>query len=160
MCWSEENAMHKPISTKTHGAIDYAWSATAAALPSAMNGSTATAKLVRAAATAAAMTSMCTNYEWGRWRVLSMKVHLAIDFLMCGALVASPLFLPASERRYARIPMALGAVGLMTGLMTQTRSPLEVDEEFGGFVSAGQISSAAELDPDLAQSPHLRLHLE
>lgn len=152
--------MKKPISTKTHGAIDYAWSATAAALPSAMNGSTATAQLVRGAATAAAMTSLLTNYEWGRWRLLPMKAHLALDVAIGGVLVASPLFLPPTERRYASIPVALGAAGLLTGLMTKTRSPLELDEEFGGFSGHRQVASIADQDPDVAEAPHLRLHLE
>ena len=152
--------MKKPISTRTHGAIDYAWSATAAALPSAMNGSTATARLVRGAATTSAMSSMVTNYEWGKWRVLPMKLHLALDVAMCSALIASPLFLPATERRYAAIPVALGAAGLLTGLMTKTRSPLEIDEEFGGFSGPEQISTIADQDPDITAAPHLRLHLE
>jgi hypothetical protein len=89
-----------------------------------------------------------------------MKAHLALDVAMCGALVASPLFLPAAERRYVAIPVALGAAGLLTGLMTQTRSPLEIDEEFGGFSGSQQIPSIADQDPDIAEAPHLRLHLE
>lgn len=151
--------MNKPISTRVHGMIDYAWSAAASALAKRVNGATSTARLLNGAATAATTSSVLTKYERGVVRVLPMKAHLAVDFAMCSALVASPFYLPASERRYAAIPVALGAMGLVTGLLTQTSSPLEADEEFG-FVGGRELSTVADQDPDLAASPHLRVHLE
>ena len=141
--------MNRPISTKTHGMIDYAlWVTTASALPKMMNGAIHTARLVRNAGTAASVTAMVTNYEAGVVRLMPMKGHLALDFMMCTALILSPLFLPASERRYALIPMTLGAVGLITGLMTQTESPTEYD---GGFRPSHEISEAVA-DPELTRS--------
>jgi hypothetical protein len=129
--------------------IDYAlWVTTASALPKIMNGATHTARLVRNAGTAASMNAMVTNYEAGLVRVMPMKGHLALDFLMCTALVLSPFFLPASERRYALIPMALGAVGLITGLMTETESPTEWS---GDFTPSRELSEAVA-DPDLTRS--------
>src|SRR5881394_1604813 len=108
---SQEQTMNRPISTKTHGMIDYAlWVTTAGALPKMMNGATTTATLVRNAGTAASVNAMVTNYEAGVVRLIPMKGHLALDFVMCSALVLSPLFLPASERRYAFVPVALGIV--------------------------------------------------
>ena len=124
--------------------IDYAlWVTTASALPKMMHGATRTATLVRNAGTAASFNAMVTNYEAGLVKVIPMKGHLALDFMMCTALVLSPLFLPAAERRYAFIPMALGAVGLITGLMTQTESPIE----YGGFTPSRELSEAVG-DPD------------
>jgi hypothetical protein len=114
--------MNRPISTKAHGVIDYTWSTTAAALPKA-NGASATARLVRNAGYAATLNSMFTKYEAGVMPVMPMKGHLALDLLMCSALIASPLYLPASERRWAAVPVALGVVGLIAGLLTKTRSP-------------------------------------
>lgn len=138
--------MNRPISTKTHGMIDYAlWVTTASALPKMMKGATQTASLVRNAGTAASLNAMITNYEAGLVKVLPMKGHLALDFMMCTALVLSPLFLPAAERRYAFIPMALGAVGLVTGLMTQTESPAE----YAGFTPSRELSEAVA-DPEPA----------
>ena len=128
--------------------IDYAlWVTTAGALPKMINGATHTARLVRNAGTAASVNAMITNYEAGVVRVMPMKGHLALDFMMCTALVLSPLFLPASERRYALIPMALGVVGLVTGLMTQTESPTE----FEGFRPSRELSEAVA-DPELTRS--------
>jgi hypothetical protein len=111
--------------------IDYAlWVTTAGALPKMLDGATHTANLVRNAGTAASVNAMITNYEAGMVRVLPMKSHLALDFLMCTALMLSPFFLPASERRYAFVPVALGAVGMLTGMMTQTESPTEIPHSF------------------------------
>ena len=139
--------MNRPISTRTHGMIDYAlWVTTAGALPKMMNGAIRTASLVRNAGTAASVNAMITNYEAGLVKVMPMKGHLALDFMMCSVLVLSPLFLPASERRYALIPMALGVVGLVTGLMTQTESPTE----YGGFRPSRELSEAVA-DPDVTR---------
>jgi hypothetical protein len=147
--------MKKPISTRLHGVIDYSWAATANALAKRVNGATSTARLLQGAAAAATASSAITNYEYGAVRLMPMKGHLAMDFVLCSALVASPLFLPKTERRYAAIPLLLGATGLITGLLTKTRSPLEVDEEFGIF-GGHQLSTTAELE----EPAHLRFHGE
>jgi hypothetical protein len=130
--------MTKPISTRLHGVIDYSWAAAASRLANRVDGATSTARLLRNAATAATASSFITNYECGAIRVMPMKGHLALDAVMCTALLASPLFLPASERRYAVVPMILGAIGLVTGLLTETRSPMEAHEEFGGMHGGGE----------------------
>lgn len=130
--------MTKPISTRLHGVIDYTWAAATSALATRVDGATSTARLLRNAATATTASSFITNYECGAVRLMPMKGHLALDAVMCSALVASPLFLPASERRYALIPVVLGAIGLVTGLLTDTRSPMEAEEEFGGMYGGGE----------------------
>jgi len=152
--------MTKPISTRVHGLIDYGWVAAATALSRRVDGATSTARLLRYAATTTTASSLVTNYEAGAVRMLPMKGHLAMDAALCTALIASPLFLPESERRYAFIPVLLGVMGLVTGALTQSRSPLEVNEEFGGLHGGGVRSEVSEFDPDVASSPHLRLHLE
>jgi hypothetical protein len=90
---------------------------------------------------------MMTNYESGTVRLLPMKAHLAADIAVCSVLIASPWLLPQSERRLAAIPVVLGIIGLVTSLLTQTRSSLETDER--GFS-----------DPDVVAHPQLRMHLE
>lgn len=148
--------MDRPISTRTHGMIDYLWATMAGTLPGMMVNAASTARLIRGAGTAAAANTMLTNYEAGIVKVMPMKAHLAMDFVVCSALVASPLFLPASERRYAAVPMLFGAAGLVTALMTRTESPLEQGEPF----TPSRELSEAVADPDVAQTPHLRMHLE
>jgi hypothetical protein len=126
-----------------------------------VNGATATARLLRGAATTATASSLVTNYECGALRLMPMKGHLALDFALSSALLVSPLFLPESERRYAILPTLLGAAGLVTALLTRPRSPLELGDEFGGLHGGeGQVSMVADQGPDSALSPHLRPHIE
>lgn len=123
--------MNRPITTRMHGVIDYSWATTAAALSKVMDGAPATARLVRSAAYAGTMSSTMTNYEAGVLRLVPMKGHLALDLLIGAALLAAPLFMPRSERRWAAAPVALGAVGLVAALLTQTRSPREIGDGRG-----------------------------
>ena len=148
--------MNRPISTRTHGVIDYTWASISAAVPNMMNDGAATARLIRGASAAATTNSMLTNYEGGVMKVMPMKAHLAMDFVMCSALLLSPFFLPSSERRYAAIPMLLGGAGLLTALMTETESPTE---QSLSFTPSRELSEAVA-DPDIARTPHLRAHLE
>jgi hypothetical protein len=136
--------MTKPISTRAHGIIDYTWAAAASSLASRVNGSTSTARLLRSAAATATASSLVTNYEAGAWPLVPMKGHLILDAMVCSALVAAPFFLPASERRHAAYPVLLGVVGLIAGLLTQTQSPREVDEEFGGMYGGSELSTIAD----------------
>ena len=80
------------------------------------------------------------------------KAHLAMDFVMGGALLLSPFYLPRSQRRYAMFPVLLGAAGLLTAVMTQAGSP-------GAFTPSRELSEAVA-DPDNARTPDLRSHLE
>jgi hypothetical protein len=117
--------MKRPISTQTHGVIDYTWAASAAAICERISGAPRTKSLLRGASGAATGSSAFTNYEAGLVRMMPMKGHLALDVAMCAVLLAAPLFIPAAERRYAAIPIAFGAVGLLTALLTQTTAPTE-----------------------------------
>lgn len=119
--------MQRPISTKAHGAIDYAWATAAASLSQKMMRSgNATARLLRDAGLMASLNSSVTNYEAGVVKLVPMKAHLAGDLVMGSLLIASPLFLPPSERRWAVVPFAFGIVAVVAGLLTQTRSPRQL----------------------------------
>jgi hypothetical protein len=151
--------MTKPISTRMHGIIDYTWAAAASSLAGRIGDATSTARLLRGAANAATASALVTDYECGAVRLLPMKGHLALDVVLCGALVASPLFLPSSERRHAAIPLLLGLTGLVAGMLTQTRAPAGDEEEFGGLYGGGE-RSVVDLDLDAETPPYLRPHLE
>ena len=142
--------MNRPISTRTHGMIDYTWATTAAAATKMMSNAPAASRLIQNAGVASAANVMLTNYEAGMMKVMPMEAHLAFDMVTCGALLMSPFLVPASERRYAVIPMALGAVGLLAALMTRTESPLEHGQ---GFIPSRELSEAVA-DPDIERSPH------
>jgi hypothetical protein len=152
--------MTRPISTRVHGLIDYSWAAAATALSSRMDAATSTARLLRGAAATATASSVATNYEAGAIRVLPMKAHLALDYALCAVLVAAPLYVPPHERRYAIVPVLLGLAGFVTALLTQPRSPLELDEEFGVMYGGRLVSEVVDMDPDVVESRTLRLHIE
>ena len=142
--------MERPISTKAHGVIDYAWATAAGSASKWMDAGPSTARLIRNAAAAAGLNSLCTDYEVGALRVLPMRAHLSVDALICAALVLSPFFLPRVERRYTVVPILLGAVGLMTSLLTQPQSPRQ-----RRFNPSRELSEAVA-DPDMARTPHMR----
>ena len=148
--------MRKPISTRTHGMIDYGWAAAATALARKMDTATSTARLLRTAASAATANSLVTNYEYGTLRLLPMREHLAVDFALCGVLLVSPLFLPASERRGALLAAGLGLTGFVAALLTRPRSPLELGDEFAGMHGGDrEVSMVADHDREFrpAASP-------
>lgn len=66
------------------------------------------------------------------------QMHLALDVVMGVALMLSPCFLPASGRRYAAVPMGLGAIGLLMAFVTET-GPADFDE---GFRPSRELSEA------------------
>jgi hypothetical protein len=148
--------MYRPISTRTHGIIDYAWATAAGTLPTRINGATSTARLVRGAAAAVSANSMFTNYEGGVLRVMPMRMHLKMDAVLGAVLVLAPWFLPRAERRYAAVPVALGAVVLLTSFLTKNEAPAEVTAK---FTPSHELSEAVA-DPDVARWPPLRTHLE
>jgi hypothetical protein len=147
--------MSQLLSTKTHGAVDYAWISVATTAQSVMTGADATARLLRSAGSAVGFMALLTNYEAGFVRLLPMRAHLAIDFIMGAALLLSPLMLPKKERRFALVPMALGAATLTASLFTETDTTARLEP----FSPSYELAEAVA-DPDVARAPHLRNHLE
>jgi hypothetical protein len=76
----------------------------------------------------------------------------AFDLMMCGALLMSPVFFRRSQRRFAAIPVALGAVGVVRCFMAR-------QAESRAFNPSRELAEAVA-DPDIARAPHLRTHLE
>ena len=146
--------MTRPITTRTHGALDYAWVSAAASAARAANASGATARFVRSSSVAAGINSMLTDYEAGVLRLMPMRVHLAVDFVIGAALVLSPLFLPKSGRRSVAFSVALGLTACAASLLTDAGR-----KRHAGFAPSYELSEAV-VDPDVARRPHLRSHLE
>jgi hypothetical protein len=59
-------------------------------------------------------------------------------FMMCTALMLAPCFLPRGDRRYAAVPVVLGAAGLLMSILTD----LPETTGFGGFIPSHELSEA------------------
>jgi hypothetical protein len=147
--------MNRPISTRTHGALDYAWVSAAASAAGATDATHATARFVRSSSVVAGINAMLTDYEAGVLRLIPMRAHLAVDFVIGTALVLSPLFLPKSGRRSVVLSVALGLTACAASLLTDARDR----KRSAGFAPSYELSEAV-VDPDVARRPHLRSHLE
>ncbi len=116
-----------PISTKAHGAIDYASGAALVAAPSLLGiTDVRTATLApRLQGAAAGLYSLATDYELGVVRVLPMRAHLALDVLGGAFLAASPWLLgfAASGRRYWMPHLAVGVSEVAIALLTEREAP-------------------------------------
>ncbi len=87
-------------------------------------------------------------------RLISTRTRFVMDVVMGSALLLAPFFLPKPKRRYAAIPMLLGAAGLLTAVMTEIDAPDGL-----GFTPSRDLSEAVA-DPDNARAPYLRAHSE
>jgi hypothetical protein len=59
-------------------------------------------------------------------------------FLMCTALMMAPCFLPRGDRRYAAVPVVLGAAGLLVTMLAD----LTQSSGFTGFIPSHELSEA------------------
>jgi hypothetical protein len=117
--------MMKPISTRTHGIIDYAYGGALIALPFLMRWNRRAARLSIGAGLATLGVTMMTNYECGVIRLLPMKAHLAMDAAETSMLIGAPRTLGSMADGAGRVLAVLGALGAAVGAMTETRSPYE-----------------------------------
>lgn len=119
--------MNKPITTRTHGLIDYAYGAALIAVPFLFRWGPDARRLSVAAGMATLAASAMTNYEYGLVPVLSMKTHLALDGAETSLLMSAPARLQRSSDRTAAWMLAvMGGAGAVVGALTQTRSTREL----------------------------------
>lgn len=81
------------ISTKTHGFIEYALALLLWFAPTLFNFEQVGGPAIyvpRLAAMALVVLSLITNFELGLFKLVPMRVHLMIDYVMSVALAASP----------------------------------------------------------------------
>lgn len=92
----------KIISTKTHGVLDYLMGILLIASPWIFGFANGTAAQWIPVAIGIVMLvmSLCTNYELGAIKMLSMRAHLTMDFLVGIFLAVSPWLFHFSEVVY------------------------------------------------------------
>lgn len=100
--------MKKPVSTRLHGFIDYLI-CSGLLLPYIMNYAPAATDtiILTVLGTAALLVNLLTNYEYSLMHLISMKAHLAFDFVLGLVLIVLPYFFPMVNY-YFYWPVALG----------------------------------------------------
>jgi hypothetical protein len=116
--------MPKPISTRTHGVIDYVTAGTLMALPFLLGWTGRARSLALGAGIATLGTSLMTNYELGAVRLLPMRAHLSIDGAQASALMGAPRMV--NDRWAGRILAMIGAMETAVAGMTKMTSPTEI----------------------------------
>jgi hypothetical protein len=113
----------KPISTRTHGILDYLTAGALLALPRALGWSAPVTKLVTGAALGTLAYSALTRYELAPAKVLPMRAHLALDGLSGALFAAAPFLLPAEPQGTRRALTGIGLFELAVVLLTRTTTP-------------------------------------
>jgi hypothetical protein len=117
--------MTKPISTRTHGIIDYTYGGALIALPFLLHWDRRAAQLSIGAGLATLGVTVMTNFELGLLRLLPMRAHLAMDAAESSMLMSAPRILGGVDEGAGRVLATFGAMGAAVGALTQTESPYE-----------------------------------
>jgi hypothetical protein len=113
--------MRKPISTQTHGILDYLTAATLATLPSMLGLSERTTRALQMMAMGKLCYSMLTDNELGLARLIPMKAHLAMDAANGVALAALPYMLGEDDEAAWAVCIGAGLMELSAAAMTETQ---------------------------------------
>ncbi len=116
--------MQKPISTKTHGYLDYAFAIGLMALPwllSRRKREGAPTALLMGMGASIIPQSMFTDYEWGVNRKMSMRQHLNSDLGLAVMTMAAPWLFGFSNRTWAPF-MAAGLAELAIVAMSDDKA--------------------------------------
>ena len=113
--------MHKPMSTQTHGVLDYLTAATLATLPGILGMSERTTRALQMLALGKLCYSLITDNELGVVRALPMKAHLAMDAVSGVALAALPFMLDEDDDTAMAVCIGAGLMELSNAAMTQTQ---------------------------------------
>jgi hypothetical protein len=112
--------MRKPISTRTHGILDYLMSAKLAILPSMLGFSPRMTRALQTVAAGKLVYSMLTDNELGVARVIPMKAHLAMDAIGGIALAALPFMLDEDDDVATMVCIGAGLMELTSATLTET----------------------------------------
>jgi hypothetical protein len=115
------------VSTKAHGVLDYLSVGMLLALPRALNWPQPVTRLLTGMAMGTLVYSILTRYELGLVRWLPMKAHLGLDAGSGMLLTASPILFPEQEPEVTGAMAAFGVFEIMASLMTDSKSPREVE---------------------------------
>ena len=115
------------IPSKMHGVLDYAVGMLLIVIPwlagFARGGAETWIPVILGVA--ALLYSLVTNYELGRWKLLSFKTHLVIDFMSGVLLASSPWLFGFSEEVY----MPHLVLGILEMVVVLLSAPVAYDSK-------------------------------
>jgi hypothetical protein len=115
----------KPISTRTHGVLDYMAVVLLLALPRILGWSERVTTLLTVVAVGMLLASLLTRYELGAFKLLPMKAHLALDLVVGVIFIMVAMALDNEPNSVRAVLGLLGLFEIGNVLMTQTVSPVE-----------------------------------
>jgi len=116
--------MEKVISRKGHGWIDLAYVPLTAMAPEifSFENEENAQLLCRIQAGSALVSGLLTRAEWGLFKLIPFKTHLAIDAGLSLFSLTAPWVFGFSKNTKARNTfLAMGAAGLLAGMLTETK---------------------------------------
>ena len=115
--------MKKAISPRTHGVLDYATAATAAAAARLFQFSQPAARAARGWAAGYGVLSALTDYPLGVRRSVPFRTHGALDFAMAPLIPALPWLLGfARDRRARNFFLGLAAISAIVTALTDWKA--------------------------------------
>ena len=110
----------KVIPTRVHGILDYLSGILFLALPRLLNWDATATNLLTTLGIGVLVYSLLTRYELGLFRLLPMRIHLAIDILATLLLIVAPFVFDLSGDNITTSFLALGIFELAATLLTDT----------------------------------------
>jgi len=114
--------MEKLISRQKHGFIDYTFIPFTLAAPKmfGFEDEEKAVALTRVLAGTTAVSGLLTRAEWGVFKVMPFKYHLALDLATGGFALAAPWLFGFSKNKKALATfIGMGVLGLLAGSLTQ-----------------------------------------
>lgn len=112
-----------PITRKQHAIADYGYIAAAALAPRAMgfDDDKKAALLSQGLSCAVLGQSLATRSEWGLFKLMPFKRHLAMDYGIAAFTMSAPWLFGFSKDTTARNSfLVIGAMGLMATVLTRS----------------------------------------
>ncbi len=110
----------KLFSTRAHGVLDYLTVGTLLTLPRALGWSNKVTSVLTGAALSTLAYSLLTRYELGLFKVLPVKVHLALDAMSGALFCGAPFLLPDEDVEVTGTLVGLGIFEIAVALTTET----------------------------------------
>lgn len=118
--------MPKPISTRTHGILDFLTAGAMLTIPRVFDCSRELRNAVTAIAVQKIGYALMTRHEFGVARVIPMPVHLVLDSVGGAALAALPLILDEQDEGATAACVGMGLFDIAAAPMTETEAPFDL----------------------------------